>query len=208
MGMKDWWKRLLARFSREEEVREDEQVVELVPAPAPEPEPEQKTSDELILQMAEAQADPGRSREDPDPKMQGLRSRPLRRTLRKERTTNSLQRKRSNRRYLTRTSVKESGMTSDKSIKRSRRLLGVYWLYKVLNGGNIAKTTLNALKIEAASMKQEYRNRHANGQTVKRADARAGSGKRAQRDSKRTGKSRGASGTGLFKAVLKKARVI
>ena len=39
MGMKDWWKRLLARFSREEEVREDEQVVELVPAPAPEPEP-------------------------------------------------------------------------------------------------------------------------------------------------------------------------
>ena len=61
MGMKDWWKRLLARFSREEEVREDEQVVELVPAPAPEPEPEQKTSDELILQMAEAQADAGRS---------------------------------------------------------------------------------------------------------------------------------------------------
>ena len=40
-------------------------------------------------------------------------------------------------------------MTSDKSIKRSRGLLGVYWLYKVLNGGNIAKTTLNALKIEA-----------------------------------------------------------
>ena len=60
MGMKDWWKRLLARFSKEE-VREDEQVVELVPAPAPEPEPEQKTSDELILQMAEAQADAGRS---------------------------------------------------------------------------------------------------------------------------------------------------
>ena len=26
MGMKDWWKRLLARFSREEEVREDEQA--------------------------------------------------------------------------------------------------------------------------------------------------------------------------------------
>ena len=53
MGMKDWWKRLLARFSREEEVREDEQVVELVPAPAPEPEPEQEgTDDELFTEEA------------------------------------------------------------------------------------------------------------------------------------------------------------
>lgn len=75
MGMKDWWKRLLARFSKEE-VREDEQVVELVPAPAPEPEPEQKTSDELILQMAEAQADAGRSemRDAGSEEPQGLRT--------------------------------------------------------------------------------------------------------------------------------------
>ena len=76
MGMKDWWKRLLARFSKEEEVREDEQVVELVPAPAPEPEPEQKTSDELILQMAEAQADTGRSgmQDAGSKELQGLRT--------------------------------------------------------------------------------------------------------------------------------------
>ena len=76
MGMKDWWKRLLARFSREEEGREDEQVVELVPAPAPEPEPEQKTSDELILQMAEAQADTGRSgmQDAGSEELQGLRT--------------------------------------------------------------------------------------------------------------------------------------
>lgn len=58
MGMKDWWKRLLARFSKEE-AREDAPVIELVPAEAPEPAPEQKTSDELIAQMANAQADAG-----------------------------------------------------------------------------------------------------------------------------------------------------
>ena len=46
-------------------------------------------------------------------------------------------------------------MTSDKSIKRSRRLLGVYWLYKVLNGGNIVKTTLNTLKIEAKAARKQ-----------------------------------------------------
>lgn len=99
-------------------------------------------------------------------------------------------------------------MTSDKSIKRSRRLLGVYWLYKVLNGGNIAKTTLNALKIEANAARKQYADGQLQKDKAGSASARAGSGKRAQRDSKRTGKSRGASGTGLFKAVLKKARVI
>ena len=57
MGMKDWWKRLLARFNKEKEVRDDVQVVELVPAQAPEPAPEQKSSDELIVQMADAQTD-------------------------------------------------------------------------------------------------------------------------------------------------------
>lgn len=60
MGMKDWWKRLLARFIKEEEAREDVQAIELMPTQAPEPAPEQKTSDELIVQMADAQADPGR----------------------------------------------------------------------------------------------------------------------------------------------------
>lgn len=70
MGMKDWWNRLLARFSKEKEVSGDVQVVELVPAEAPEPAPEQKTSDELIVQMADAQADAGY--EEP----QGLRVAP------------------------------------------------------------------------------------------------------------------------------------
>ena len=99
-------------------------------------------------------------------------------------------------------------MTSDKSIKRSRRLLGVYWLYKVLNGGNIAKTTLNTLKIEAKAARKQYADGQPQKDKARNAGVRAGSGKRAQRDSKRTGKIRGASGTGLIKAVLKKARVI
>ena len=99
-------------------------------------------------------------------------------------------------------------MTSDKSIKRSRGLLGVYWLYKVLNGGNIVKTTLNTLKIEAKAARKQYADEQPLRDQSRSANARAGSGKRAQRDSKRTGKSRGASGTGLIKAVLKKARVI
>lgn len=99
-------------------------------------------------------------------------------------------------------------MTSDKSIKRSRRLLGVYWLYKVLNGGNIVKTTLNTLKIEAKAARKQYADEQPLRDQSRSANARAGSGKRAQRDSKRTGKIRGAAGTGLFKAVLKKARVI
>ena len=99
-------------------------------------------------------------------------------------------------------------MTSDKSIKRSRRLLGVYWLYKVLNGGNIAKTTLNTLKIEAKAARKQYADGQPQKDKARNAGVRAGSGKQTQRDSKRTGKSRGASGTGLIKAVLKKARVI
>ena len=99
-------------------------------------------------------------------------------------------------------------MTSDKSIKRSRRLLGVYWLYKVLNGGNIAKTTLNTLKIEAKAARKQYADGQPQKDKARNAGVRAGSGKQTQRDSKRTGKIRGASGTGLFKAVLKKARVI
>ena len=99
-------------------------------------------------------------------------------------------------------------MTSDKSIKRSRRLLGVYWLYKVLNGGNIAKTTLNTLKIEAKAARKQYADGQPQKDKARNAGVRAGSGKQTQRDSKRTGKIRGAAGTGLFKAVLKKARVI
>jgi hypothetical protein len=99
-------------------------------------------------------------------------------------------------------------MTSDKSIKRSRRLLGVYWLYKVLNGGNIAKTTLNTLKIEAKAARKQYADGQPQKDKARNAGVRAGSGKQTQRDSKRTGKIRGASGTGLIKAVLKKARVI
>ena len=99
-------------------------------------------------------------------------------------------------------------MTSDKSIKRSRRLLGVYWLYKVLNGGNIAKTTLNTLKIEAKAARKQYADGQSQKDKARNAGVRAGSGKQTQRDSKRTGKIRGASGTGLIKAVLKKARVI
>ena len=99
-------------------------------------------------------------------------------------------------------------MTSDKSIKRSRRLLGVYWLYKVLNGGNIAKTTLNTLKIEANAARKQYADGQPQKDKARNAGVRAGSGKQTQRDSKRTGKIRGASGTGLIKAVLKKARVI
>lgn len=99
-------------------------------------------------------------------------------------------------------------MTSDKSIKRSRRLLGVYWLYKVLNGGNIVKTTLNTLKIEAKAARKQYADGQPQKDKARNAGVRAGSGKQTQRDSKRTGKIRGASGTGLIKAVLKKARVI
>ena len=99
-------------------------------------------------------------------------------------------------------------MTSDKSIKRSRRLLGVYWLYKVLNGGNIVKTTLNTLKIEAKAARTQYADGQPQKDKARNAGVRAGSGKQTQRDSKRTGKIRGAAGTGLFKAVLKKARVI
>ena len=99
-------------------------------------------------------------------------------------------------------------MTSDKSIKRSRRLLGVYWLYKVLNGGNIAKTTLNTLKIEAKAARKQYADGQPQKDKARNAGVRAGSGKQTQRDSKSTGKIRGAAGTGLIKAVLKKARVI
>ena len=78
MGMKDWWNRLLARF-RKEEVIEDVQAVELVPAEAPEPAPEQKTSDELIMQMADAQADAGSDDPEADAgsaEPQGLRVAP------------------------------------------------------------------------------------------------------------------------------------
>lgn len=78
MGMKDWWKRLLARFSKEE-AREDAPVIELVPAEAPEPAPKQKTSDELIAQMADAQADAGYSETQKDAvpeEPQGLRAAP------------------------------------------------------------------------------------------------------------------------------------
>ena len=79
-------------------------------------------------------------------------------------------------------------MTSDKSIKRSRRLLGVYWLYKVLNGGNIAKTTLNTLKIEAKAARKQYADGQPQKDKARNAGVRAGSGKQTQRDSKRTGK--------------------
>ena len=74
-------------------------------------------------------------------------------------------------------------MTSDKSIKRSRRLLGVYWLYKVLNGGNIAKTTLNALKIEANAARKQY----ADEQPLRDQSRRTATAARHASDSARRG---------------------
>ena len=61
-------------------------------------------------------------------------------------------------------------MTSDNSVKRSRRLLGIYWLYKVLNGGSIAKTTLNTLKIEANAfiIASDVKNVNGQGYTLER----------------------------------------
>lgn len=99
-------------------------------------------------------------------------------------------------------------MTSDNSVKRSRRLLGIYWLYKVLNGGSIAKTTLNTLKIEANAARKQHADEQPLKERGRSAKARAGSGKREQGDSEKTGKIRGAGGIRLIKAVLKLAHII
>ena len=48
-----------SRFSKKEEASAESQTLTLVPEQAPAPVPAQKTSDEMIVQMADAQADPG-----------------------------------------------------------------------------------------------------------------------------------------------------
>lgn len=111
-------------------------------------------------------------------------------------------------RYLTRISVKESGMTSDKSIKRSRRLLNVYWLYKALSGGNILKATLETLKVEAGASKKQYMDRRLHRDHVRGEASRVMAKEQPSRESKKTGKIRSASGAGLLKLILNKARVI
>lgn len=58
MRMRDWWNRLRSRFSKKEEAGAESQTLTLVPEQAPAPVPAQKTSDEMIVQMADAQADP------------------------------------------------------------------------------------------------------------------------------------------------------
>ena len=99
-------------------------------------------------------------------------------------------------------------MTSDKNTKRSRRLLGVYWLYKVLNGGNVLKATIDTLLIEVNASKKQYADRHQSRDNAQEPAAPAKAEKRTSGGSKKTGKSRSAAGARLFKAVLNKARVI
>jgi hypothetical protein len=99
-------------------------------------------------------------------------------------------------------------MTSDKNGKKARRLLGLYWLYKVAGGSSVPKATLKTLAIEAASMKQEYRNRHANGQTVKRAAVLSKPDNKASGGRTGAGKRKGAAMGWLIMAILKKARTI
>lgn len=39
-------------------------------------------------------------------------------------------------------------MKTDKNVRNARFLIASYWVYKVLNGGSIPKTTLNAVMME------------------------------------------------------------
>lgn len=52
-------------------------------------------------------------------------------------------------------------------------LLAAHWLYKILNGGSVPKTTLNTLKIETRSLQKEYRNRKDQEQADRKALAAA-----------------------------------
>ena len=99
-------------------------------------------------------------------------------------------------------------MTSDKNIRRSRRLLNVYWLYKALSSGSFLKATLETLKIEAASSKKQYMDRRLQSDRVRGEANQVKAKERPSRDSKKSGKIRGASGSGLIKLILNKARII
>lgn len=58
MNIRDWWNRLLSKFSKkdsDENAGQDPvQAMELIAEEAPEPVPERKTSDEMIEEMAES----------------------------------------------------------------------------------------------------------------------------------------------------------
>lgn len=99
-------------------------------------------------------------------------------------------------------------MTSDKNTKRSRELLGIYWFYKVLNGGNVMKATINTMLIEANASKKQYTDRHLNRDHANDPAAPTRSEKRTPESGKKAGKIRGAAGMRLLKVILTKARII
>ena len=51
--------------------------------------------------------------------------------------------------------------TQNKSVRNAHILLAGYWIYKVLNGGNVLKTTLSVLGMENRSAVNDARRKKA-----------------------------------------------
>lgn len=107
-----------------------------------------------------------------------------------------------------RISAKESGMTSDNNKKRAHKLLGVYWLYRVLSGTSLRKATLNTMQIQARSVKNEFQDKHMRRNGAQAAAMKGVSAKRAPESGKESGVKKSAMSGRLLRALLKKEHVI